>query len=158
MGAKIFTAEELAELALFDAEVDDEPVSMEEIRASRERDRLAKMERLDHRERRIAERQREYYEANKDAIAAYQREYREANKDAIAAYKREYNPEYYYADRPKRDDIRLRRKELGMSQAELARRVGVSSPMICMIELGRANTRQEILQEIYRVLGMEVTA
>lgn len=143
MGAKIFTAEELAELALFDAEVDDEPVSMEEIRASRERDRLAKMERLDHRERRIAERQREY---------------REANKDAIAAYKREYNPEYYYADRPKRDDIRLRRKELGMSQAELARRVGVSSPMICMIELGRANTRQEILQEIYRVLGMEVTA
>lgn len=139
MGTKIFTAEEPAELALFDAEVDDEPLSMEEIRASRERDRLAKMERLDHRERRIAEYQREYYAANKDAIAEYKRN-------------------YYYRERGARDDIRRRRKDLRMSQSEVAKRVGVSTSLISMIELGRVKENAEIMREIYRALGMGVTA
>ena len=185
MAKPAFTAEELAELALFDAQIDDEPLTMDELRESRERDRQAELERMDHKKRRIAEYQREYYAANKDAIAEYKREYRAANKDAIAErrreyraankdaiaeYKREYraankdaiaeyqrgyNLRYYYAERPKRDDIRLRRKEIGMSQAELARRVGVSASMICMIEMGRVNTRRNIMREIYRVLGME---
>ena len=154
MGTKIFTAEEPAELALFDAEVDDEPLSMEEIRASRERDRLAKMERLDHRERRIAEYQREYRAANKEAIAEYQREYYAANKDAIAEYKRNY----YYRERGARDDIRRRRKDLRMSQSEVAKRVGVSTSLISMIELGRVKENAEIMREIYRALGMGVTA
>ena len=170
MAKPAFTAEELAELALFDAQIDDEPLTMDELRESRERDRQAELERMDHKKRRIAEYQREYYAANKDAIAEYKREYRAANKDAIAEYQREYyaankdaiaeyqrgyNSRYYYAERPKRDDIRLRRKEIGMSQAELARRVGVSASMICMIEMGRVNTRRNIMREIYRVLGME---
>ena len=140
MAKPAFTAEELAELALFDAQIDDEPLTMDELRESRERDRQAELERMDHKKRRIAEYQREYYAANKDAIAEYQRG---------------YNSRYYYAERPKRDDIRLRRKEIGMSQAELARRVGVSASMICMIEMGRVNTRRNIMREIYRVLGME---
>lgn len=139
MKKPMFTAEELAELAAYDALIDEQPITMDELRASRERDNDARLDRLDHRSRAIAERAREYYAANKEAIAERVRE-------------------YYYADRAKKDDIRLRRKELGMSQAELASRVGTSQPMISMIECGRANARPEVMRDLYQVLGMEVTA
>ena len=105
----LFTPEELAELAAFDAQIDDEPLSAQEYRESTQRDkdavfaekgtderRKARMVAAYQREYReankdqIAAKKREYYEANKDQIAAYQREYREANKDQIAAKKRKY--------------------------------------------------------------------
>ena len=39
--------------------------------------------------------------------------------------------------------MKMRREELGLSQRDLAERVGVSSPMICWIERG---TKQPSLQ------------
>ena len=90
MKRPMFTPEELAEMAAFDAEVDAQPITMAEIAESRQRDKNAKLDALDHKARKLAERQREYYAANTDKFAEYQREYRAANKDKVAEYQREY--------------------------------------------------------------------
>ena len=90
MGKPLFTPEELAKMAAFDAEVDAMPLTAEEIKESRERDRDAKNARLSARDYRAAKYKRDYYERNKDAIAKYKRDYCERNKDAIAEYKRDY--------------------------------------------------------------------
>ena len=71
----MFTPEELAELAAFDAEVDDEPLTQAEIEESRARDKEAKHAEKDKRSQKIAEGQRAYYAANKEKINAYKREY-----------------------------------------------------------------------------------
>ena len=71
----LFTPEELAELAAFDAEIDDEPITQEEIEESRRRDREAKYATKDKRAQKIAENQRAYREANREKINAYMREY-----------------------------------------------------------------------------------
>lgn len=63
----MFTPEELAELAVFDAEIDNDPMA-----------------------KKNAEYQHAYYLANKEKIAAYQRSYREANREKIAKNKRAY--------------------------------------------------------------------
>ena len=82
MSRPLFTPEELAELAAFDAEIDAEPEwDPEEIKAARERDRQARLERKDNRGRKIAEAQREYYAANREKIAEAKREYRAANRE-----------------------------------------------------------------------------
>ena len=86
----MFTPEELAEMAAFDAEIEDEPLTNEEIRESRERDRAAIDDRKDKKEKKIAEGRRAYYAANKEKIAEGQRAYRAANKEKINAYMREY--------------------------------------------------------------------
>lgn len=83
-----WTAEELAEMAAADAEIDATPVSNEEIAESNRRDALAKRLRMDNRQDKAAESQRRYYEANKDKVAECQRRYREANKDKLAEYQR----------------------------------------------------------------------
>ena len=41
-------------------------------------------------QRKIAQKNRKYYEANKEKIAQHKREYYEANKEKIAQYQREY--------------------------------------------------------------------
>ena len=71
----MFTPEELAEMAVFDAEIEDEPLTNEEIRESRERDRAALDDRKDKRQKKIAENKRAYREANREKINAYMREY-----------------------------------------------------------------------------------
>ena len=86
----MFTPEELAEMAAFDAEIENEPLTNEEIRESRERDRAALDDRKGRREKKIAENQRAYYEANREKIAENKRAYREANREKINAYMREY--------------------------------------------------------------------
>ena len=86
----MFTPEELAEMAVFDAEIEDEPLTNEEIRESRERDRAALDDRKDKRQKKIAENQRAYYEANREKIAENQRAYREANREKIAENQRAY--------------------------------------------------------------------
>ena len=95
MPVPLFTPEELAELAAFDAEVDEKELTAQDYRESAQRDKEAVMAEkgLEQRKKakQIAAYRRERYEANKDQIAAYQREYYEANKDQIAAKKREYN-------------------------------------------------------------------
>ena len=58
MTRPLFTPEELAELEAYDAEVDADDLTQEEIRESRARDREAKLDALDHRGKRIAEQKR----------------------------------------------------------------------------------------------------
>ena len=138
MGKPLFTPEELAEMAAFDAEVDAMPLAAEEIKESRERDRDAKNARLSARDYRAAEYRREYYERNKDAIAEYRREYYERNKDAIAEYQRNR----VVKNRNDNDVIRLGqrlrhiRKMCGLSQANLARITGLSQSSISNYETG----------------------
>ena len=86
----IFTPEELAELAAFDAEIDASDITQDEIDASRERDREAVLAGMSKREKKIAEAQRAYREANREKIAEAHRAYREANREKWNAYMREY--------------------------------------------------------------------
>ena len=87
----LFTPEELAELAAADKEIDESfCLTNEELRESRMRDRRAKLDAMDNRERKIADQQRAYYEANREKIADQQRAYYEANREKIADQKRAY--------------------------------------------------------------------
>ena len=94
-----FTAEELEEMRLADEEIErnwkETPEDYRQnMAASRELDRLIKLDRLDNKakgaKRKTAEYQRQYREANRDAIAEYHRQYYKANKDAIAEHQRQY--------------------------------------------------------------------
>ena len=137
MSRPLFTPEELEELARIDAELEAAPVTADELADSRRRDRAAKLDSMDKRTRRIAERMRQYREAHREEIAEQQRQYYEA---------------FYYADRPAQDGIRARRKALRVSQAELAHRVGVSTSLICMIEKGRCGVVPQTMRMIEETL------
>ena len=69
----------------------------------------------------IAAKKKAYYEANRDEIAAYQKAYYEANRDEIAA---------------KQKMIRALRKQLKLSQKDVAVLFGVSQQLVSMWELG----------------------
>ena len=86
----LFTAEELAELAEIDKELDAMPVSNEEVQESLRRDREAAFAAKDNKRAKAAERQRRYREANKEKVAECQRRYREANKEKAAECQRRY--------------------------------------------------------------------
>ena len=87
----LFTPEELEELRRADAELDEEFVQTQEERvASRNRDRMARMEGMEPDRRKIAENQRAYREANREKIAENQRAYYEANREKIAENQRAY--------------------------------------------------------------------
>ena len=86
-----FTSEEIEEMRLADEEIErDFRWTNDELAASRRRDTDILLSRKSKRDRSIAEKQRAYYEANKDSIAEYQRAYRKANKDSIAERQRAY--------------------------------------------------------------------
>ena len=81
---KLFTPEELEELRRFDEELDEEFCqTQEEIEASRERDRQAKLAQLDNRARKIAENKRAYYEANREKYNKYMREYMRKRRERM---------------------------------------------------------------------------
>ena len=103
MGKPLFTPEELAELAAFDAEIDESDITQNEIVESRARDREAKLCEMSKKDRKIAEAQRAYREANREKIAEAKRAYYEANREKWNAYMREY---------------RKRRKANGQAQDE----------------------------------------
>jgi len=85
-----FTPEELAELAAFDALVDAEGLTQEEINNSEALDKEVKRARYDNATRKEYARHRAYYQANKEKIAAHRRAYLEANKETIAVNRRAY--------------------------------------------------------------------
>ena len=81
-----FTPEELAELAAFDAELDETYIqTQEEIEASRKRDRAAKLDSLDNKDRKIATQQAAYREENREKYNAYMREYQRKRRAARLA-------------------------------------------------------------------------
>ena len=69
MGKPLFTPEELAELAAFDAEIDASDITADDIKESRKRDRQAVLGDMDNQKRKCADRHRAYYEANREKIA-----------------------------------------------------------------------------------------
>ena len=93
----LFTPEELAELAAYDARVEAEPLTNEEIAESRERDRMAIDAERDVKGRKVAEQQRAYYQANREKLAEQKRAYYQANREKVAEYMRAY----YQANREK---------------------------------------------------------
>ncbi len=72
-------------------------------------------------QKKIAAKQKAYYEANRDKIAAKQKAYREANRDEIAA---------------KNAEIKALRKRLKLSQKDVAVIFGVSKQLVSLWELG----------------------
>ena len=87
----LFTPEELEELRRTDEELEaDFRQTQDEIDESRQWDRQARLDRLDHKGRRIADQKRAYYEANREKIADQKRAYREANREAYNRYMRDY--------------------------------------------------------------------
>lgn len=87
----IFTPDDLEELRRADEELEaDFRQTQEEIRESRQRDRQARLDSLDHKGRKIADQKRAYREANREKIADRQRAYREANRERYNQYMREY--------------------------------------------------------------------
>lgn len=93
MGKPLFTPEELAELAAFDAEIDESDITQNEIDASRARDREAVLSAMNKREKKIAEAQRAYYEANREKWNAYMREYRKRRKAHGTAQVEHHHPD-----------------------------------------------------------------
>lgn len=93
MGKPLFTPEELAELAAFDAEIDESDITQNEIDASRERDREAVLAGMSKQNRKIAEAQRAYYEANREKWNAYMREYRKRRKANGQAQDEHHHPD-----------------------------------------------------------------
>ena len=82
----LFTPEELEELRRIDAELDEEFVQTQEERvASRNRDRMARMEGMEPERRKIAENQRAYYEANREKYNEYMRNYQRRKREAAMA-------------------------------------------------------------------------
>ena len=101
----LFTPEELEELRRADEELEENfRQTQEEIQESRQRDRQARLDGLDHKGRRAADQQRAYREANREKIADQQRAYREANREAYNKYQREYARQ-----------LRARRKAAGVT-------------------------------------------
>ena len=130
-----------------DCVLEDDALTAAEYAEARERESLLRTPE----KKKLAAKQRAYYEANRDEIAAKQRAYREANRDEIAAKQRAY----YEANRDEiaakqrayreanRDEIaakgaqvRLLRRTLKMSQTELGRRFGVSQRAVSFWERG----------------------
>ena len=86
-----FTPEEIEEMRLADEEIErDFRWTNDELAASRRRDADILLFRKSKRDRNIVEKQRAYYEANKDSLAERRRAYYEANKDSIAEKQRAY--------------------------------------------------------------------
>ena len=117
MRAAVFTPEELAELALIDAEIDAAPMTQTERDESRRLDYVLRGANMD----KAAEAQRAYREANREKIAEAQRAYYEANREKIA--------EIGAA-------LRRWRKEHGLTQREVGEAVGVLNSCICHWEKG----------------------
>ena len=115
-----FTPAELAEMARADAEIEATfYVTNADVALGRLIDREAILDRMDPKQKRIAEAQRRYYEAHKEEIAEAQRRYREAHKEEIAEGKRELC------------DARI---ALGLTQREAAELLGVCQSTVCRWE------------------------
>ena len=86
-----FTKEELEAIRRADEEIERSfALTPEDFRRGAELDREARMDAMTREERKLAERQRAYYEANREKVAAQQRAYYEANREKVAEYKRAY--------------------------------------------------------------------
>ncbi len=115
-----FTAAELAEMARADAEIEATfYVTNADVALGRLIDREAILDRMDPKQKRIAEAQRRYYEAHREEIAEGKRRYYEAHREEIAEGKRE---------------LRDARIAMGLTQREAAELLGVAPSTVCRWE------------------------
>ena len=115
-----WTPAELEEMARADAEIEASfRVTDADLAIGRLFDREAILDRMDSKQKRIAESQRRYYEAHKEERTEYQRRYREAHKEEIAEGKRE---------------LRDARIALGLTQKQAAELLGVVQSTVCFWE------------------------
>jgi len=56
------------------------------------------------------------------------------------------------------DDVRQRRKELGLTQVEAADLAGVSERFVRLVEAGKVSVRLDKLEALLEVLGLELRA
>lgn len=56
------------------------------------------------------------------------------------------------------DDVRLRRKELGLTQVDAADLAGVSERFVRLVEAGKDSVRLDKLEALLGVLGLELRA
>ena len=132
MKKPLFTPEELAEMAAFDAEVEKRPLTNEEVRLSLERDRLAKRIGKDNADYKRADYQRRYREANREEIADYQSEYYSKGSDEKAAM----------------SPMRFWRKMHNYSQRMLAEMLGVTQPHISHWERGVTPIPKDVMNKL----------
>ena len=116
-----WTPAELEERARADAEIEAGPFRFTdaEIAFGRLFDREVILDRMDSKQKRIAESQRRYYEAHKEERTEAQRRYYEAHKEEIAEGKRE---------------LRDARIALGLTQKQAAELLGVAQSTVCYWE------------------------
>ena len=149
MKRPLFTPEELAELAAFDAEVDAAPAyDPEEVRSQRRRDTEMRWDGLSNTERAIAEKKRAYREANKDSIAEKQRAYYEANKDSIAEKKFDKYHETTSDQNAETSPLRHWRRRNRLTQKDAALLLGVTQPQISFYERGFTPVPANVMEAI----------
>ena len=145
-----WTPAELEERARADAEIEATfYVTNADVALGRLIDREAILDRMDPKQKRIAEAQRRYYEAHKEEIAEAQRRYYEAHKEEIAEAQRRYREthkeEIAEAQRRYREahkeeiaegkrELRDARIALGLAQKQAAELLGVVQSTVCFWE------------------------
>ena len=145
-----WTPAELEEMARADAEIEASfRVTDADLAIGRLFDREAILDRMDSKQKRIAESQRRYYEAHKEERTEYQRRYYEAHKEEIAETQRRY----YEAHKEERTEAQRRYREahkeeiaegkrelrdariaLGLTQKQAAELLGVAQSTVCYWE------------------------
>lgn len=164
-----WTAEELAELAAFDAEIDaDDELTDEEICAAQARDRMAVGEKKAGRSGPGS-----YYERNREYCKARQRTYTQKHRDEInekARARRAANPEVYrarqrellkrnralYSDAQK--SIRAYRQARNMTQKEFGEILGKSGATIENWERGSSKANWKLIAKFFPDFPIEKAA
>ena len=130
-----WTPAELEERARADAEIEATfYVTNADVALGRLIDREAILDRMDPKQKRIAEAQRRYYEAHKEEIAEAQRRYREAHKEEIAEAQRRYRETHKEEIAEGKRELRDARIALGLAQKQAAELLGVVQSTVCFWE------------------------
>ena len=130
-----WTPAELEEMARADAEIEASfRVTDADLAIGRLFDREAILDRMDSKQKRIAESQRRYYEAHKEERTEYQRRYYEAHKEEIAEGKRRYREAHKEEIAEGKRELRDARIALGLTQKQAAELLGVAQSTVCYWE------------------------
>ena len=130
-----WTPAELEEMARADAEVEASfRVTAADLAIGRLFDREAILDRMDSKQKRIAEAQRRYREAHREEIAEAQRRYYEAHKEEIAEAQRRYYEAHREEIAEGKRELRDARIALGLTQKQAAELLGVAQSTVCYWE------------------------
>ena len=131
-----WTPAELEERARADAEIEAGPFRFTdaEIAFGRLFDREVILDRMDSKQKRIAESQRPYYEAHKEEIAETQRRYYEAHKEERTEAQRRYREAHKEEIAEGKRELRDARIALGLTQKQAAELLGVAQSTVCYWE------------------------